>query len=301
MTTVAKNVVLKDSDGTELYPQTTVAQVKGDYFSHNCFVRGKDITSYYKDGSLWDRIAGTNGYESFEDLYLGDYFTLNSTIVNTNNTEKSGMDVVTIAGFNIKLGNNNDTSLPYHILVIPGQYVPGILGTQTMNDEEVTTGGYAGSRLHNSIYGADSNNNAVTTIEGTINYQLYKEFGTHLQKTWEHLTNQVVSSRYNRFGTASGGSVSSKWYECYAVNMTEAEVYGTTVWSSSGCDTGTIRGRLPLFALTEGGSVDAEQTGYWLRDVASAKYFCCVGPDGEAGWQSASEPDLGICPCFCLA
>lgn len=35
--------------------------------------RCKDITSYLIDNSLWDRIKGTNGYELFEDLYLGDY------------------------------------------------------------------------------------------------------------------------------------------------------------------------------------------------------------------------------------
>lgn len=40
---------------------------------HNSIFRGKDITEYLTNGSLWDRIKGTNGYRLFEDLYLGDY------------------------------------------------------------------------------------------------------------------------------------------------------------------------------------------------------------------------------------
>ena len=43
---------------------------------HNSIVRGKDITSYYEDGTLWDRIAGTNGFRPYEELYLGDYFIM---------------------------------------------------------------------------------------------------------------------------------------------------------------------------------------------------------------------------------
>ena len=47
---------------------------------HNSIVRGKDITSYYTDGTLWSRIAGTNGFRPYEDLYLGDYFKMNRAI-----------------------------------------------------------------------------------------------------------------------------------------------------------------------------------------------------------------------------
>ena len=45
---------------------------------HNSFFRGKDITEYLTDGTLWKRVNGTDGYELFEDLYVGDYFVKNS-------------------------------------------------------------------------------------------------------------------------------------------------------------------------------------------------------------------------------
>lgn len=36
----------------------------------------KDITTYYTDGSLWSRIAGTDGYSLMEDIYVGDFFQM---------------------------------------------------------------------------------------------------------------------------------------------------------------------------------------------------------------------------------
>ena len=42
---------------------------------HNAIPRGKDITAYLTDGTLWKRINGTNGFSLFEDLYVGDTIT----------------------------------------------------------------------------------------------------------------------------------------------------------------------------------------------------------------------------------
>ena len=40
----------------------------------------KDITRYIADGTLWKRLAGTNGYALFEDIYVGDYFKMSRAI-----------------------------------------------------------------------------------------------------------------------------------------------------------------------------------------------------------------------------
>ena len=40
----------------------------------------KDITSYVTDGTLWKRLAGTDGYALFEDIYVGDYFKMSRPI-----------------------------------------------------------------------------------------------------------------------------------------------------------------------------------------------------------------------------
>lgn len=352
-----KNVVLKDSSGTELLPRTTAAQVKsdsggGDLFSyssntlslagsnrlngasikdatitgaklsdktiapakltglsHNCILRGKDITSYYKDKSLWSRIAGSDGFEPFEDLYIGDYFQMGGNITCPDSyLGEKGSNYVVIAGFNAKYGNGDSTMIDFnHIVVVPGRcnltsndYGTQHFGRHAMNSSGTTEGGYAGSVMHNSVYGADSSNNAILTAVGTINYQLYAEFGSHLKKTRELLSTAMGSSLYNRFGSATGASSSWAWCDCYAVNMSEVEAFGATVWSSSGYDTGTAKTQFPLFAFSAGALNGG--TGYWwLKDVASASHFCNVDNGGLPDCSDASHANCYVRPCFVLA
>ena len=50
-------------------------------FTHNIpRLVPKDITAYVTDGSLWDRIAGTNGYTLHEDIFVGDYIKMSRAI-----------------------------------------------------------------------------------------------------------------------------------------------------------------------------------------------------------------------------
>ena len=42
--------------------------------SHNALFRGKDITSYFNDRTLWSRISSG----TFEDLFVGDYIKKNN-------------------------------------------------------------------------------------------------------------------------------------------------------------------------------------------------------------------------------
>ena len=68
---------------------------------HNSIYRGKDITSYFNDGSLYDRIAGTNGFAPFEDLYIGDFIKMPRVVkVVGDDCDNAGTDIVKIAGFN---------------------------------------------------------------------------------------------------------------------------------------------------------------------------------------------------------
>lgn len=45
----------------------------------------KDITDYYNDDTLWDRLNGTNGFDLYEDIFVGDYFTLNTGPITCKN------------------------------------------------------------------------------------------------------------------------------------------------------------------------------------------------------------------------
>lgn len=248
---------------------------------HNSIYRGKDITSYFNDGSLYDRIAGTNGFAPFEDLYIGDFIKMPRVVkVVGDDCDNSGTDIVKIAGFNCHWGNYY-TYKKNHLDLIPDR---NFGDCQPMNNSTTTSGGYKGSKMHTTILGPIA---TAGNPNGTINEQLYDIFGSHLQTIKELVSSAVDSARYNRFGQATGASSSWAWVDVQAVLMSEMEVFGGTIWSSSGFDTGTAKNQLPIFRLNTADLINSEY--YWLRDVASAEDFCFVGSHGDAYYNSADD------------
>lgn len=267
-------------------------------------VLGKDITSYYNDGTLWQRLAGTNGFLPLEDLYAGDYFQMSRAITAPNQDSQyatTGSQWVTIAGINTLRGNGDTITMDYnHLVMVPGKGETGSshFGRKRMNSTNTTVGGYVASEMYTATLGEVVN--AGSTASGaTINQQLYAEFGSHLKTTRELLSNSMGASLTNRFGSAGGASNNWGWYSCQACLMSEVEVYGSTVWSSSGFDTGTGCVQLPLFAFSKK-AVNNRSAYYWLKDVASSAYFCHVGDNGNARCNNASSTNYYVRPRFVL-
>lgn len=267
-------------------------------------VLGKDITTYYNDGTLWQRLAGTNGFRPLEDLYAGDYFQMSRAITAPNQDSQyavTGSQWVTIAGINTLRGNGDNISMDYnHLVMVPGKGETGSFhfGRKRMNSTNTTVGGYVASEMYTATLGEVVN--AGSTASGaTINQQLYAEFGSHLKTTRELLSNSMGASLTNRFGSAGGASNNWGWYSCQACLMSEVEVYGSTVWSSSGYDTGTGCVQLPLFAFSKK-AVNNRSAYYWLKDVASSATFCSVGNYGNARYNSASNTNIYVRPRFVL-
>ena len=265
----------------------------------------KDITSYYIDGTLWNRLNGTNGFELFEDIFVGDYIKM-SRPISAYNQEQSlqltGSQYVTIAGIDTLLGNGDVSSIDYHHLVmIPGQGFGGTqhFGRSRMNSAYTTEGGYVGSEMYTTTIGAIATSGSTETT-ATINQQLYAEFGSHLKTTRELLSNSINSTGYNRFGSNTGCSNGWNWVSCQAVLMSEIEVYGSIAWSSSGHDTGNANKQLPLFANSKQ-SINNRSAWYWLKDVASASNFCHCSDDGFAGYDGAGYADYCVRPRFVIA
>ena len=213
-------VVLTNSDLLENHPASYFATSDGlnnklSIFDtagfHNSIVRGKDITSYYTDGTLWSRIAGTNGFRPYEDLYLGDYFKMSRAISAYEQTQQyqtTGSQYVTIAGFDCMRMNGDNVDMNFnHITCVPGQFRSGSFhfGKSRMNPTHTTTGGYVGSEMYTTTIGEVVSSGSTATT-ATINQQLYAEFGSHLKTTREMLSNAINASGYNRFGTNSGCS-----------------------------------------------------------------------------------------------
>lgn len=265
----------------------------------------KNITSYVTDGSIWKRLNGTGGYALFEDIYVGDYFEMSRAISayeKAGTYQTTGSKYVTIAGIDTMWGNGDkDVISKHHLVMIPCQGFGGTqhFGKARMNASTDTTGGYKSSEMNTETLGAVASSGS-TEVTASINQQLYAEFGTHLQTTRELVSNAINASGVNRFGTSGGCSNGWEWISAQAVLMSEVEVYGSTVWSSSGYDTGNANRQLPLFMFSKQAQ-NNRSAYYWLKDVASAACFCIANGHGDSGYTSASSADRFVRPRFILA
>lgn len=200
---------------------------------------------------------------TFTDLYIGDYWTIGG--VNWR-----------IAAFNY-YRNTGDSLVPgNHITLVPDTQ----LYTHVMNDTNVTTGGYVGSKMY-----TEGLEQAKTTIRGI--------FGTHLVKHGQIHSNAIVD------GKASGWALVDSEVDL----MGEIMVYGSIVWGEStiggsGHNIGVGKSQLPLFALNPR-MINTRQS-YWLRDVVSAAYFAYVYYLGNANHGGASGA-LGVRPAFSIS
>lgn len=252
--------------------------------AHNAIFRGKDLTSVYTVEQICQKIsAGT-----FEDLYIGDYFDV------TINGESSEVVRCILAGFDTYL-HNGDTSFEAHHAVIVTKNCLNTL--HQMNPTNTTEGGFQGSDMWNTVLPI------YNTAFGNV-------FGSHLLSHKTLLTNSISASGASMAGAGYiGYSNNWSWVDTKLSLLSEIQVYGANVFSSSFYDTGCDNLQLPLFALDptakvcrKGGTANADASNrqwYWLRNVASATFFALVYNDGRASHYYASSSN-GVRPLFCI-
>ena len=225
--------------------------------AHNSIFRGKYLGTSVTTTQYTAISSGT-----FEDLYIGDYWTIGG--VNWR-----------IAGFNYYYNVGDTAFTTNHAVIVPDT----TLYNATMNATNDTTGAYALSLMRTTNLAS-----AISTIEGI--------FGTHLKTHREIFANAVTT------GKASGWA----WYDCKVELMNEQMVYGASAWGEStynnGYQVGSGKQQLPLFSLNPQ-SINTRQS-YWLRDVVSATNFAIAVSNGGASDDGASE-SYGVRPDFCIS
>lgn len=275
------NLVSKSKDIEIIIPPTITDYVSYKNAGGN---RGENITKYWKDGSLADRIDGVNGFKPFEDLYLWDYIDLDSNITapSSGGGTVTGTRRIHIGEFNglnnYQLNKRSDNvNFFNHLRMVTGTH----FGMSKMNDTNTTEGGYLGSKMHTAIIGNIS-------TSGTLAKQLYDQLGSLLVPTTELLTNSINASGYNRFGANSGCSNNWAWADVYARLLSELESNGSIVWSSSGYDTGNAQHQLPAFKNDKAAAYP-QGIYYWNKDIATSVDFCdSRGNYGNARYHNAS-------------
>ena len=258
MTIDGKTVIASDTE-------TTAYQRNGIY-------RGKNlgtITSANIASFLSEHEVSTG---KFTGLYVGDEITIQDGEYNA---------VWLIAGFDTEYNKGDTAFTTHHITLIPK--TP--LYDDQMNSSNVTTGSYKGSAMH-------------TTKLPALATKLKTALGTHLLKHRAILGNAVNTEAAAAGASTWKGMTSGwEWTDVECVLPTEVQVYGATIWSSSGWDTGEAEQKLPVFNFIN--PVQFSRWSFWLRGVASGTGFCDCGGDGSADASYASNSN-GVRPLICV-
>ena len=226
--------------------------------NHRMVYRGKNL-----GGSVTaaQKTAIQNG--SFDDLFLGDYWAIGGV-----NYRIADFDYWYNTG-------DNPAFTKHHLVIVPDS----ALYSAQMNEENVTTGGYLGSKMY-----TENLKQAKTTITNA--------FGAMVQSHRVYLDNAVTD-----------GHVSARaWVDSTVDLMNENMVYGSHIWTPmrGGIETNlsTVdKTQLALFAVSP--KMINRRYTYWLRDVVSATYFALVVNVGAASSGSASNSN-GVRPAFAI-
>ena len=227
--------------------------------AHNSIYRGKNLGSAVTAEQYAAIQAGT-----FDDMYIGDYWTI-------------GGVTYRIAAFDYYLRAGDTDMTTHHVTLVPD----GAMYSRVMNDSNVTTGGYVGSKMYTT---------GLADAKTTIN----NAFGSaHILTHRQYLCNAVSN------GKPSGGS----WYDSTVELMTEQNVYGGKVFGA-GNDGSTVpalytvdKSQYPLFAFRP--DLISNRNWFWLRDVVSAALFANVNNNGYAYYNYASNSS-GVRPAFSI-
>ncbi len=257
--------------------------------------RGKDITKYFTDGTLYSQISSGK----FDDIYVGDY------IVSEHNDAFNGKIVWLIADLDNYL-NQGDTQLTkHHATIIPAY----MLEQGQMNPTDSTVvgtvegvGGYKGSAMYQ------------TTLNLVYDKYIKPDFcksesDCHIIEYRNLVTNKVDVNFTNQFGQETGASSYWSWEDRKLDLMSEVNVFGTTVWSSSGYDIGIDNHQYAIFQLrpelinkgVKGISdTNSGRYWYWLKAVAASYCFAGASNYGDADINGASYSNGGIRPRFLI-
>ncbi len=212
----------------------------------------------------------------FDDIYVGDYITTNE-----------GNNKVTwlIADLDNYLYSGDTQLIQHHATIIPA--TP--LENAKMNETNDTTGGYYGSQM------------VQETLTNVLNKYIQSVFGEHILKYKNNLSNSVDDNLPNKYNVKKGASDKAGWYERQLDLMSEVNVYGTTVWSSSPHDIGIDNRQYAIFQIKPEfiNSYGTSRFGYWLKDIAYSADFSYASGHGISVPYGASN-SFGVRPRFLI-
>lgn len=238
-------------------------------FKHNNLFKEENILASFDNGTFSTNIA--NG--KFENIYPGQYFTKSVTIDGTAyNVKFVVADIDTFFG-----GYNSYAVVNTHHVAVIAIGLPNA----RMNATNTTEGGYFGSEMYTTLQTYLA---AISTALGENSIG-----DTHIVGHQKRYSTAINPTGYNRFGTNNGCANNWEWKENQYISLlTESQVYGHPVWSSSGYDTGEAHRQLSIFKAQNYNKVFGNRW-VWLRDVVNSSYFANAANYGNAASNNASN------------
>jgi hypothetical protein len=290
---------------------------------HNSVPRGKDITSYLTDGSLWDRIKGTNGYDLFEDLYLGDYITA------------GGQDYMIVDfDYYIRTGDSHDLNV-HHLVMMPVGRMSIPSGTVLYNTdatatpvtlEYINTANYRAYTGDDTVSVSSQETDVVKKWNATIadpntnttagGYK-YSRMRQVVMKAADTIVRTAFGADHVKAidviypnpadASASGTPSSWAWFKSTAWTAddrmslcdlpNELQIYGQYVWGNRAYEIGIDKWQFSLFRYDR--SKVNIRANWWLRSVSSATHAAYVSAAGFAN-SGGSSNAYGVRPRFLL-
>lgn len=287
----------------------TFQTLRGNGSPHNGIFRGKDLTNVYTVAQMYAMIHSGN----FDDLFLGDYFTVSLTTDIythfTGSTFDSGTTYYEASGtINERVWTATSDATPQSgkiyatkltktesvaLMFAHFDYYYGIgdtaLGTHhavlvprstfataaSMNPTNTTVGAYANSDMHQIT---------LPCYAKSLKTALENHLLAH--KSW--LTTAINASAASAAGgDQTGAANAAAWSAVELQLMNENQLYGSSVWSSGAYDVGADAEKLAVFNFVN--PVQFGRSTTWLRSIMSAAFFCTCNNSGLAGGNGASS------------
>ena len=248
---------------------------------HNSHYRGK-----YLGSTITETQINAINEGSFNDLYIGDYWTL--PVTKHDNTEVSVN--FRIAHFDYFYGRGDTKCTTHHIVLVPDQ----VIYSDSMNSNNNVTGAYVGSLMK-----TEKMDNTITAFENALTAASSNSVSVLTYR--EYFQNAVTN------GKPSGGA----WFDAGIELMNEAMIAGGGRLMEKIDNSinnvniyALAQEQLKLFDydITKIMAIDTNnnRVSYWLRNVTSGISFSDVGSYGSIYDATASNiagirPYIPIC------
>ncbi len=277
--------------------------------NHNGIYRGKDLTNIYTVEQIYERVHDG----SFEDLYLGDYFTVNITTDLytrfTGSAFESGVTYYEMGGTVIARTwtetqdaepqsgkvyatkqvvtedvdlmiahfdyylNTGDTAVTDHHVVLIPR-LSGFTDGAKMNTTGTTAGGYAGCDMHQLT---------LPCYAEALKTALSNHLITH--RVW--LTTAMNAELLSMAGGGMLGAASAaSWSSADLHLMNENQCFGSSMLAGSWFDGGIDNEKFAVFNFIE--PIGSDRQAFWLRTIVSATFFACDTARGSATPNTAN-------------